>query len=135
MGLFSIFLVGAAATRCAGAIREGRRLFKQLLKSWVLVWKGRKFLIFQGELTDTLSAIRLRFGAACPRRTASDGGPVRTGAKHRSYRGTNAGHLPYWRMKASRSATTDILAGLALAIALGATVYYGYLAWLLVSPD
>jgi hypothetical protein len=56
MGLFSIFLVGAAATRCAGAIREGRRLFKLLLKSWVLVWKRRKFLIFQGELTDTLSA-------------------------------------------------------------------------------
>ena len=45
------------------------------------------------------------------------------------------GHLTYWRMKASKFATTEILAGLALAIALGATVYYGYLAWLLVSPD
>ena len=44
-------------------------------------------------------------------------------------------HLPYWRMKASKSATAEIIAGLALAIAAGATVYYGYLAWLLVSPD
>jgi hypothetical protein len=38
-------------------------------------------------------------------------------------------------MRVSKSATTDIIAGLALAIALGATGYYGYLAWLLVSPD
>jgi hypothetical protein len=38
-------------------------------------------------------------------------------------------------MKASKSATAEIIAGLALAIAAGATVYYGYLAWLLVSPD
>ncbi|MBR1148139.1 hypothetical protein [Bradyrhizobium sp. AUGA SZCCT0431] len=44
-------------------------------------------------------------------------------------------HSSCWRMKASKSATTDIIAGLALAIALGATGYYGYLAWLLVSPD
>jgi hypothetical protein len=44
-------------------------------------------------------------------------------------------HLPYWRMKASKSAMTEIITGLALAIALGATGYYGYLAWLLVSPD
>jgi hypothetical protein len=58
MGLFSIFLVGAAATRCDGTIRKGRRFFRLLPKSWVLVWKGRKFLIFQGGLTDTLSASR-----------------------------------------------------------------------------
>jgi len=35
---------------------RGRRLFRPLLKSWVLVWKDRKFLISQCGLTDTLSA-------------------------------------------------------------------------------
>jgi hypothetical protein len=56
MGLFSIFLVGAAAPRRDGTIRKGRRFFRLLPKSWVLVWKGRKCFIFQRGLTDTLSA-------------------------------------------------------------------------------
>jgi hypothetical protein len=43
MGLFSLFLVGAAATRRDGTVRKARRLFRVLLKSWVLVWEGRKF--------------------------------------------------------------------------------------------
>ncbi len=42
---------------------------------------------------------------------------------------------PYRSMRASRSATSEIIAGVVVAIALTATVYYGYLAWLLVSPD
>jgi hypothetical protein len=36
MGLFSTFWVGAATP---GTVRKGRRLFKLLLKSWILVWK------------------------------------------------------------------------------------------------
>ena len=72
----------------------------------------------------TLSAtrLRLRFGAARPRSIGDAEEPTPE-------------HWPYWWMKASKSATTDIIAGLAFAIALGATGYYGYLAWLLVSPD
>ena len=38
-------------------------------------------------------------------------------------------------MKASDIARDRIVVGVALAIALSATAYYGYLAWLLVSPD
>jgi hypothetical protein len=34
----------------------GVNFFSLLLKSWVLVWEDRKFLIFQRGLTDTLSA-------------------------------------------------------------------------------
>ena len=50
MGLFSIFLVGAAATRRDGTIRKGRGLFKLLLKSWVLVWKRSKTLDLSMEI-------------------------------------------------------------------------------------
>jgi hypothetical protein len=38
-------------------------------------------------------------------------------------------------MKASDTARDRFIAAVALAIALSATAYYGYLAWLLVSPD
>ena len=59
MGLFSIFLVGAAANGHDGALLKGRRLFGLLLKPWVLAWRGRKRSIIQWRLTDTLSAILL----------------------------------------------------------------------------
>jgi hypothetical protein len=43
MGLFSMFLVGAAAARRGGTVRKARKLFRLLLKSRVLVWKDRKY--------------------------------------------------------------------------------------------
>ncbi len=70
-----------------------------------------------------------------PKLPSSDGGLVQISRFICGTREPTPEHSPYWWMKVSKSATTEMIAGLALAIALGATVYYGYLAWLLVSPD
>ena len=55
--VFDIF--GGSRGDPARRHRSGRRVgfFRLLLKSWVLVCKDRKYLIFQSGLTDTLSAI------------------------------------------------------------------------------
>ena len=57
---------------------------------------------------------------------------MRSGALRR---GTKTAHSFYRRMRLSRSAKTEIIAGCAVAIALTATLYYAYLAWLLAAPD
>lgn len=52
-----------------------------------------------------------------------------------SHPGTKTARWSYRRMRLSNSVTTEIVVASAVAIALTATLYYAYLAWLLAAPD